>query len=107
MDVLFVLGVCRDCFVMKNDDLSKEEQAAMEAAQLRSAEPPLRDILKREHDENQKRPRNVALEKRWPSFSDILWESFRPVKFDNGAKPQPKAPVPAKKPRRDGPEMDR
>ena len=47
---------------MKKNNDSYDEQAAMDAAQLRSAEPPLRDILKREHDEAQKRPRNEALE---------------------------------------------
>jgi hypothetical protein len=43
---------------------SFDEEAAVEAAQERSAVPHLRDILKREHEEVLKgRPRNIALEK--------------------------------------------
>lgn len=49
----------------------KELEAAMKAAQERSDEP-LRDILKRERDEAQKRPPNVALEKHGESFIDML-----------------------------------
>ena len=41
-----------------------DEEAAIEAAQERSAVPHLRDILKREHEEVLKgKPRNIALEK--------------------------------------------
>jgi hypothetical protein len=41
-----------------------DEEAAIEAAQERSAVPHLRDILTREHDEVLKgKPRNIALEK--------------------------------------------
>lgn len=41
-----------------------DEDAAIEAALERSAVPPLRDVLKREHDETLRgRPRDVALEK--------------------------------------------
>jgi hypothetical protein len=43
---------------------SLDEEAAIEAAQERSAVPHLRDILKRERDEVLKgKPRNIALEK--------------------------------------------
>jgi len=43
---------------------SFDEEAAIAAAQERSAVPHLRDMLKREHDEVLKgRPRNIALEK--------------------------------------------
>jgi|HubBroStandDraft_1064217.scaffolds.fasta_scaffold993532_2 hypothetical protein len=43
---------------------SLDEEAAIEAAQERSAVPHLRDILKREHEEVLKgKPRNIALEK--------------------------------------------
>jgi hypothetical protein len=41
-----------------------DEEAAIEAAQERSAAPDLRDVLRREYDEILKgRPRDVALEK--------------------------------------------
>ncbi|MGA7077080.1 MAG: hypothetical protein WBQ43_05115 [Terriglobales bacterium] len=43
---------------------SFDEEAAIEAAQERSAVPHLRDVLKREHEEVLKgRPRNIALDK--------------------------------------------
>jgi len=43
---------------------SFDEEAAIEAAQERSAVPHLREMLKREHDEVLKgKPRNIALEK--------------------------------------------
>jgi hypothetical protein len=53
---------------------SLDEEAAIEAAQERSAVPHLRDILKREHEEVLKgKPRNIALEK-WSTEieADIL-----------------------------------
>jgi hypothetical protein len=48
---------------------SFDEEAAIEAAQERSAAPHLRDILKREHEEVLKgKPRNIALEKWGPEI---------------------------------------
>lgn len=47
------------------EGLTFDEEAAMEAAQERSAVPHLRDILKREHNEMLKRqPRDARVEKR-------------------------------------------
>lgn len=58
---------------MTNNDKPKyDEEAAIQAAQERAGEPHLRDILKREHDEAQKRPRNVALEKRGDAIIAML-----------------------------------
>jgi len=72
---------------MTNHDKPKyDEEAAIQAAQERNAEPPLRDILKREHDEAQKRPRNVALEKRGDEIVRMLWEGLRiPPEYLGGA----------------------
>ena len=39
---------------------------SMQAAREQAAAPPLRDVLKREYDESQSRPRNEALEKWGP-----------------------------------------
>jgi len=44
----------------------------MEEARERSAVPPLRDVLKREHDEAQGHPRNEALEKWGPIIEEEI-----------------------------------
>jgi hypothetical protein len=51
-----------------------DEEAAIEAAQERSAVPHLRDLLKREHDEVLKgRPRDIALEKWGPEIEPDIF----------------------------------
>jgi hypothetical protein len=52
-------------------DSSFDEEAAIEAAQERTAIPHLRDVLRREHDEVLKgRPRNEALENWGPEIEE-------------------------------------
>jgi hypothetical protein len=55
------------------EDLAFDEEAAIEAAQERSAVPHLRDILKREHDEKLKRGRfNARMEKRILELDEMI-----------------------------------
>jgi len=56
-------------FTQKPDDVLNR---AMEAASEQAAMSPLRDVLKREYDEAQKRPRNIALEKWGQSIDEII-----------------------------------
>jgi hypothetical protein len=54
-----------------------DEEATMEEALERCAVLPLRDVLKREYDENLKgRPRNVALEKWGPELEAEILRSL-------------------------------
>jgi len=47
----------------KRDSMPYDEEAAMEAAQERSAVPPLREVLKRHGERLKGRPRDEPLEK--------------------------------------------
>jgi hypothetical protein len=54
-------------------DSSFDEEAAIEAAQERTAVPHLRDVLRRERDEILKgRPRNEALENRGSEIEEMI-----------------------------------
>ncbi len=94
----------------KNDvdyHLSKQEEAAMEAARERSAVPHLRDMLKREYDEAQKRPRNEALEKWGPMIEDEILRDLERERWKSLTKHSVKSPAPDNQPRKDGPDLDR
>jgi hypothetical protein len=55
------------------EDLTFDEEAAIEAAQERSAAPHLRDFLKREQDRQLKGyPRDVALEEWGPEIEEMI-----------------------------------
>jgi hypothetical protein len=55
-----------------------EEQAEMDAAWERSAEPHPRDLLKAEHDRMLKgHPRDVALEKWGPELEEMIMRDLR------------------------------
>lgn len=55
------------------EDLAFDEEAAIEAAQEKSAVPHLREILKREHDEKLKRgPFNAGIEKRRLELDEMI-----------------------------------
>lgn len=55
------------------EDLAFGEEAAIEAAREKSAVPHLRDILKREHNEKQKRgPINARIDKRMLELEDMI-----------------------------------
>jgi hypothetical protein len=55
------------------EDLAFDEEAAIEAAQERSAAPHLRDVLKREHDEMLKRgPTDARIEKRMLELDEMI-----------------------------------
>jgi hypothetical protein len=59
--------------MMDTEDLTFDEEAAMEAAQERSAVPHPRDLLKIEHDRILKGyPRNVALEQWGPEIEEMI-----------------------------------
>jgi hypothetical protein len=66
---------------------------SMEAARERCAEPHLRDVLKREHDEAQGRPRNEALEKWGPVIENEIERDLERERQQ-------------KQPKMDGPDMD-
>jgi hypothetical protein len=91
---------------MKKPNSDYDEAAAMQAAQERSGEPHLRDILKREHDEAQNRPRDIALEKWGPSITEQLFRDLKPVRFGPEYYRPDRSPSPVKQPKRDGPDMD-
>ena len=58
---------------MNTEDLTFDEEAAMEAAWERSAEPHAHDLLKAEHDRMLKgHPRDVALEKWGPMLDEMM-----------------------------------
>ena len=58
---------------MDTEDLTFDEEAAIEAAQERSAAPHLRDFLKREHDRLlEGYPRDVALERWGPEIEEMI-----------------------------------
>lgn len=58
---------------MGREDLAFDEEAAIEAAQERSAAPHLRDVLKREHDEMLKRgPTDARIEKRMLELDEMI-----------------------------------
>jgi hypothetical protein len=59
--------------MVEPEDITFDQEAAMEAAQERSAVPHLRDFLKREHDRLLKGyPRDVALEKWGPELEEMI-----------------------------------
>jgi hypothetical protein len=89
---------------MPDNDMSKEEEAAMEAAQERSAIPHLRDVLKREH--NEARPRNEALEKWGPMIEEEIMRDMAKERQEIQSKHPDKLPKPVKHPKKDGPDMD-
>ena len=82
--------------------MSKEEEAAWE----RSAEPKLRDILKREYDEAQKRPRNIAWEKWGPKIEAEIERDLERERRKDRIERLMKSPMPRKQPKKDGPEME-
>jgi hypothetical protein len=89
---------------MPDNDMSKEEEAAMEAAQERSAIPHLRDVLKREY--NEARPRNEALEKWGPMIEEEIMRDLAKERQEKQSKHPDKLPKPVKYPKKDGPDMD-
>jgi hypothetical protein len=89
---------------MADDEMTKEEEAAMEAAHERSALPQLRDVLKREHDEA--RPRNEALEKWGPMIEDKIMRDLERERRAKQVKPPDRSPAPGRHPKKDGPDMD-
>jgi hypothetical protein len=90
---------------MSKNELSKAEEAAMEAARERSAVPHLRDVLKRERDEAL--PRNVAMEKWGPFLEEQILRSFRRRngRHPHGLSHQP-TPL-AREPQKRGPDLDK
>jgi hypothetical protein len=79
----------------------------MEAAQEQSAVPHLRDVLKREHDEAQGRPRNEALEKWGPAIAEMIERDME--RRRRLEKPLPQSfpsRAPAMPRKKDGPDMD-
>ena len=66
---------------------------SMARARERCAEPHLRDVLKREHDEAQARPRNEALEKWGPMIEEEIERHLERGRCK-------------KQPKMDGPDMD-
>jgi len=52
------------------NDKSKQTEIGIDEVPEWAREPHLRDILKREYEEAQKRPRDVALEKRDPCLKE-------------------------------------
>jgi hypothetical protein len=89
---------------MAEDDMSKEEKAAMEAAWERSAGPYLRDVIKREH--NEARPRDEALEKWGPMIEEEIMRDLAKERQEKESKHPDKLPKPVKHPKKDGPDMD-
>jgi hypothetical protein len=89
---------------MPDNDMSKEEEAAMEAAWERSAGPYLRDVIKREH--NEARPRDEALEKWGPMIDDKIMRDLERERLSKQPKQPDKLPTPVKHPKKDGPDMD-
>ena len=89
---------------MAADDISKEQEKAMEAAQERTALPHLRDILKREHDEM--RQRNEALEKWGPALDAELLRDLEREHRKTPLEQPVKLPTPPKQPQKRGPDMD-
>ena len=93
---------------MKKYDTEKSEEAAMEAARERSAVPHLRDVLKREHNEAQKRPRNEAVEKWGPTIEEMIERDIeRRRRLEKPLPPSFKSPTPAITRKKDEPDMDR
>jgi len=78
----------------------------MDTAWERSGLLPLRDILKREHDEAQRRPRNEALEKWGPLLEDEILRSMERERHQGGPENPARSPAPVKPPKRSGPDMD-
>jgi hypothetical protein len=92
------------CGGMNENHAGEEFDEAMEAAHERSGEPSLRDILKREHDEAQKRFRTEAWEKFLPTIEaqiDRERESMAKI-----IKSLDKSPVHGAPPKKYGPDMD-
>jgi hypothetical protein len=66
------------------EDDTFDEDAAIEAAWERSAEPHARDILKREHDRILKgHRRDVALEKWGPALEEMMMRDSEPEESSN------------------------
>ena len=82
---------------MKNNQRTAEfyenMRQSLEAAREQAAAPPLRDVLKREYDEAQKRPRNEALEKWGPMIEAEIERDLQRLRRKTRSK-------------RDGPGMD-
>jgi hypothetical protein len=94
---------------MKENDLTAEfyeiMHRSMERAREQAAAPPLRDVLKREHDEAQRRPRNEALEKWGPIIEEQIERDLERTRHRQPKLPG-KSPIPGNHPRKDEPDMD-
>lgn len=95
-------AVARLYWYIGNDYESKLEEAVGE----RTAVPQLRDVLKREHDEAQKRPRNIALEKWGPLIEAEIEAELARERREARIARLMKSPTPRKHPGKDGPDMD-
>jgi hypothetical protein len=90
------------------DHIKTNEEAAILAGQEHCAVPPLRDVLKRQHDEAQGRPRNEALEKWGPGIeAEIEREMARRRRLEKPLPPLFPSPAPAMPREKAGPDMDR
>ena len=88
---------------MKKYDASNDNEPAMDAAQERTGEPHLRDLLKREHDEAQTRPRSEAFELWKLAVEGICLRDLEQRR--RMFKSPEKQPTPTQ-PKRDEPEME-
>jgi hypothetical protein len=89
---------------MTNHESDEKQEALMEAARERSAVPPLRDILKREH--NEARPRDEALEKWGPMIEEGIWRELEREQRKIQPPSTLKTPTFDPHPKKDSPDMD-
>jgi len=83
----------------------KVVRRSMEEARERSGIPPLRDVLKREYDEAQKRPRNEALEKWGSAIEEMIERDMERRRRLEKKLPPLQLPTPTT-PQKDSPDMD-
>ena len=94
---------------MKQNDLIAEfyeiMRRSMERTREQGAALSLRDVLKREHDEAQRRPHNEALEKWGPMIEEQIERDLERARNWQPKHPA-KSPMPGNHPTKDGPDMD-
>jgi hypothetical protein len=89
---------------MANNEERKRLWRAIAEARQNPGVLHLRDMIKREHDEAQKRPRNEALEKWGAIIEEQMQRDMQRQERDSRHQSKPAAPTP---PQRDGPDLDR
>ena len=90
------------------NDKNKQTETGFDDVPEWAREPHPRDILKREYEEAQKRPRDIALEKWRPELDGMIERDMaRRMRLQKTLPQSFVSPTPPTSPKKDEPDMDR